>query len=411
VYHSSDFPDGSSWNPIPQLNRTDADVTLFSLANEAIYNEPVSDPWFFAQTPEHDDSGNLLGYISDEPLSFLACAEQYQVCTAAGVCSPQTGYYGLQDTTTLPIFNSIQQSMIGLLYNSDTMLGSAFSSLGLEVLKAVDVCYQSYSLGLLDDQWKSEISYWYTIVMASLQQTLVEQATGPTNPSYQQYMVKPTEDEGSLLCGLQKVRRSDYDSFSLLGVTLILVIGGILIVTDLFLASVVGHFQRRRTVANQKRLEWTQNGFLQLQRLAYQRGGMGTWSREEESVPLTQKNEKLGLVHSNTSSATNSKRSSVNISVVERLDAPASVRNPRSISLQGSIASHSDITVMSDTEDNQVKSASRSITPHGRQSQHTLRFIPAGEALEPHTQLPPIPLSRAASWDMANFHGRNFYAV
>jgi hypothetical protein len=168
-------------------------------------------------------------------------------------------------------------------------------------------------------------------------------------------MVKPTEDEGSLLCGLQKVRRSDYDSFSLLGVTLILVIGGILIVTDLFLASVVGHFQRRRTVANQKRLEWTQNGFLQLQRPAYRRGGMGTWSREEESVPLTQKNEKLGLVHSNTSSTTiNSKRSSINISVVERLDVPASVRNPRSISLQGSIASHSDVTVMSDTEDNQV---------------------------------------------------------
>jgi hypothetical protein len=74
--------------------------------------------------------------------------------------------------------------MIGLIYNSDTMLGSAFSALGLEVLKAVDVCYQSYSLGLSDDQWKSEISYWYAIVMAFLQQTLVEQATGPTNPAY-----------------------------------------------------------------------------------------------------------------------------------------------------------------------------------------------------------------------------------
>ena len=80
---------------------------------------------------------------------------------------------------------------------------------------------------------------------------------------------------------------------------------------------------------------------------------MGTWSREEESVPLTQKNEKLGLVHSNISSATtNPKRSSINISVVERLDAPASVRNPRSISQQGSIVSHSDVTVVSDTDDN-----------------------------------------------------------
>jgi hypothetical protein len=139
-------------------------------------------------------------------------------------------------------------------------------------------------------------------------------------------------------------------------VTPILAIGGILIVTDLFLASVVGHFQRGRIVANRKRLEWTQNGFLQLQRLAYQRGGMGTWSREEESVPLTQKNEKLGLVHSNTSSATiNSKRSSINISVVERLDAPAPGRNPRSISLQGSIASHSDVTIPKTTKSSQLR--------------------------------------------------------
>jgi hypothetical protein len=215
--------------------------------------------------------------------------------------------------------------MIGLLYNADEPVASTIIQLGIDCLRAVDVCILSHSLALPDDQWKTEIAFWWAVTMASLQQVLVEQATGPTDPAYQQYMVKPTEDQGSLLCSLQKVRRSDYDSFSSLGIALILVIGGILIVTDLFLASVVGHFQRGYAAANRKRLEWVQNGFLQLQRLAYQRGGMGTWTGEENSVPLTQKNEKLGLVNSDASSARNiSKQGSINITVVENLDVPSS---------------------------------------------------------------------------------------
>jgi hypothetical protein len=270
------------------------------------------------------------------------------------------------------------------------------------------VCVGSHSLALPDDQWKTEISFWWAVTMASLQQVLVEQATGPTDPAYQQYMVKPTEDQGSLLCSLQKVRRSDYDSFSFLGITLILVVGSIFIVTDLFLASVVGHFQRGRAAANQKRLEWIQNGFLQLQRLAYQRGGMGTWTGEEDSVPLTQKNEKLGLVNSNASSARNtSKQGSTYITVVEKVDAPSLARNPESISSQASVSDYIDDTALGYSEDDQVISASRSNTSHGQQFQDKSRFAPAGEALE---RLPPIPRSRTASWDMIDPHGRNFSA-
>ncbi len=104
-------------------------------------------------------------------------------------------------------------------------------------------------------------------------------------------------DEGSLLCTLQKVRRSDYTLFTFLGVALILIMGTLIILMDMFLPVIVDHMQRRSEHANQKRLEWIQNGFLQLQRLAYQRGGMGHWTGEEDSVPMTQKDEKLALVY------------------------------------------------------------------------------------------------------------------
>ncbi|KAK5996766.1 hypothetical protein PT974_02107 [Cladobotryum mycophilum] len=44
----------STWKPIDQLARTDADVTLLFLFNNAHYSEPVYDPWFHA-TDRNDD--------------------------------------------------------------------------------------------------------------------------------------------------------------------------------------------------------------------------------------------------------------------------------------------------------------------------------------------------------------------
>jgi hypothetical protein len=65
------------WQPIPEFNRTDADVTLFYLAhNSIVYQSPNTDPWFSANQ-------KLVGtntYYGLPKTSLMGCIDQYQIC-------------------------------------------------------------------------------------------------------------------------------------------------------------------------------------------------------------------------------------------------------------------------------------------------------------------------------------------
>jgi hypothetical protein len=67
------------WQPIPEFNRTDADVTLFYLAhNSMVYLSPNTDPWFSANQ-------KLIGtdpptYNGIPKTSLMGCIDQYQIC-------------------------------------------------------------------------------------------------------------------------------------------------------------------------------------------------------------------------------------------------------------------------------------------------------------------------------------------
>jgi hypothetical protein len=71
------------WAPIPDLNRTDADVTIFLLAfNDILFNEPNDDPVFSAHAAKLSPLG-FLAYGPDKNISAMACAEQHQYCNPA----------------------------------------------------------------------------------------------------------------------------------------------------------------------------------------------------------------------------------------------------------------------------------------------------------------------------------------
>lgn len=67
--------------PIPELNRTDADVTLLILAQDQVdYDVPSDDPWFSAHL-EHNTTAagiGLVWYVGDNYFNNLACADQHQ---------------------------------------------------------------------------------------------------------------------------------------------------------------------------------------------------------------------------------------------------------------------------------------------------------------------------------------------
>jgi hypothetical protein len=99
----------------------------------------------------------------------------------------------------------------------------------------------------------------------------------------------------------QKIMTTKYSSFSVLGVGLILVIGGGFIFLDLTLAYIVDYLSIRRSKTHPNpartyaRLEWDTNTTLQLQRLAHEQIGVGTWS-SRWGHPVTAPGEKLAMI-------------------------------------------------------------------------------------------------------------------
>lgn len=94
-----------------------------------------------------------------------------------------------------------------------------------------------------------------------------------------------------------------YSSFSVLGVGLILAIGSLLILLDLFIECIVDSIQSRRSktrpnpTGTYARLEWEANTTLQLQRLAHEHIGVGNWRDAGWAQhPVTERGEKLGTV-------------------------------------------------------------------------------------------------------------------
>ena len=82
----------SPWQPIPDLNRTDGDVTLIMLNQNDIYYEvPSDDPWIPAHTKTN--KGDI--YIRDYYANLLGCVDQYQVCnpnTGHSACTKLSGF-------------------------------------------------------------------------------------------------------------------------------------------------------------------------------------------------------------------------------------------------------------------------------------------------------------------------------
>jgi len=91
----------------------------------------------------------------------------------------------------------------------------------------------------------------------------------------------------------QKIKSTEYSSFSLFGLLFIFCLGGILIITSYVIEPILACLYRRRQHKDYAYLEWVSNSTLQIQRLAYQGIGSGTWSRSTDEVPITKRGDKL----------------------------------------------------------------------------------------------------------------------
>jgi hypothetical protein len=139
------------------------------------------------------------------------------------------------------------------------------------------------------------VEYWFTTGLAKVQKGFVEYAKGPTNVLENTYISKPFDGPSHQLCNSQKIKAppgSGAVSFSTLGVALILAIGGLLILSHTILEYVTANVIAMR---NHKLIRWGIDDKLQLQRLAFEGHGMGTWKASIGSVPTTTGHELFGM--------------------------------------------------------------------------------------------------------------------
>lgn len=93
------------------------------------------------------------------------------------------------------------------------------------------------------------------------------------------------------------MKTASHTSFSVLGLSIVFILGGIIIVLELILEPILRCIQRRRNIALYQRLEWVTTETLQLQRMAHEGLGAGTWEGTTESVPFTAPSEPLARLN------------------------------------------------------------------------------------------------------------------
>ena len=337
----------NAWYPIDALNRSDADVSLYLLAaNSILYNAPVTDPFYAASTPFTYANGTNSGYYqADLPVTALACTDRTYIlelnlsslqCNRVagrhftpGACLqlsllPQTSsadsniyiehqYCNPTNRQCTPLTSStlagkaLLKSNIGLnqdqsvtalrIYPITAFLGTynSVSSRGANALRASETVDELVQIQLPNTQWMTEVNTWFAVSMAKLQQKIIEYAAGPGSIPDGLYVAPPLPIQEKM-CKTQVVRSfNGTTSFSVLGLAIILIVGSLLISISLVLPLLVGALRHVFKWKKHKGLQWKIDSKLQMQRLAYEEAGQGSWTGGASSVPVTRENDLLGM--------------------------------------------------------------------------------------------------------------------
>ncbi|KAF4545509.1 Fumonisin biosynthetic transcription factor [Lasiodiplodia theobromae] len=284
-----------TWTPIPSLMMPDADVTLTFLSpNWILFAEEVDDPLYSAHrhiaklgADTGEGSGATIDAImADEPASPLVCIAQQQYCNpnldGGARCAPMA--------------SSLDSFRLGEALWPDEQQKRIYRWIWLLVDSSADIAASGFQGPLAADQWQQDLEYQHNVSLSNLQSMAVLFADGPSDPDVLRYRQPPRNAQERRLCRSQKVFSRAYLHFSILGLSLTLAIGSAIIVLSYVLEPVVSYFQRRRNLDPYARLEWASNETLQLQRLAHEELGVGSWRRCLEAVPTTGRGEMLAVL-------------------------------------------------------------------------------------------------------------------
>lgn len=287
----------STFVPNLKLNRTDADVTLVALLNFAQYPQPVEDLWYNATILTVNTEGTYH-YAAQKPVSIMGCTEQHQFCQPNDLtqCTP------LGSSLTPPPLDSFPMEQVAIAEHMHmaivlNTLNTMIYYLGASSLQAslAQAGEDTMGSGLLPpDQWRTDVTFWHYYIMARMQRLIVEYAAGPENPSFNKYFQAPALLDAFNVCRNQKIRNSQYYSFSLLGLIITVTVGTAIVLTNLLLTPIVSLIQKLTGRGLSRREDWEQDHMLHVQRMAYENAGIGSWSNKDGLVPVTAKGQRFG---------------------------------------------------------------------------------------------------------------------
>ncbi|KAI0429645.1 hypothetical protein F5Y09DRAFT_356792 [Xylaria sp. FL1042] len=313
----------SGFLPINSVIREDADIDIHFLSGNGVtFIGPSNDSWYRqAAVPENSEiigtatqaTDSIKVYLPSDPSSPLGCTDQYQFCNAVSenrTCGPLAslhdalaGASGLFNTThddVVLAVNATTRKEALLTYFAQAISESSIYSI-VKYLGPASLRSQKYLLGgyqyyLEADQWQHDVAHWWDISMAAHQASFLSYAYGPTDPALLAERTNFTTPELKKLCNSQKIRTTAYGSFSLFGLVFIFSVGGALVITSYLLEPVSTYLYKKKGYKMYEHLEWASNATLQLQRLAHEEAGFGTWSNCTGTAPSTKADELLGAL-------------------------------------------------------------------------------------------------------------------
>lgn len=324
----------SDFTPIAPLTRHDADTTFVLLSGNGVaYSNSVPDDWYrVSSSPIDVPMGGIEGtvgwpaYLPSEPGSPLGCAIQHQFCTSGSGNSQCGPLASLRDAVAgvAPFFNTDYAELaagrlngtartetaaisyfVWMFFGFSKSIHETFLKLGPMALLSQRTLISSIQGPLEPNQWQQDITYAWNISLALIQGSIIDAAYGPSEPDYLQSWVNFTSPSLKKVCNnqvsilffasiplieltnsFQKILSTSYGSFSLVGLLSIFITGFVITISS-YLLEPVSSFLCKKGYRQYAHLEWTTNTVLQLQRLAHEELGLGTWSGCADTVPTT----------------------------------------------------------------------------------------------------------------------------
>ncbi len=308
----------ATFDPIQELQLSDADTSLAMLSAINAYSEPVSDPWFSAKQAVNETNAFCLQekmtlYTRDQPLTTIGCTQQWQICSADSTeddrCTPLQALSQAQASVSDLHLTPNQLATVTRIFKAATGASfyyviNALAQSTSSPLKARNLISNTIGLPLPDNQWQAETKYWIEIILAYLQQTSLDFSTGQFAASTDYINVTkhsgidPVGDAAHWLCQNQIIHNHSYRNFNFFALLLTVVLCAVIIILGLSIEDLIGYIRQRNlkySGANGKQDMWIANSDLDMLRTIDEVKNGGTWSRSKNGVPLGQPGYRVSI--------------------------------------------------------------------------------------------------------------------